>query len=152
MNAASEYFSEPTREAAPMDSEYVRLVSSADSQSIEAQADLWLAALAKLDHNEIRLGLPSRSAEQRGNEGGISPGAARPPTPISDEDALTDIAWARMKLRHRSVHVKVIDIKYFRGDPASAIMTRFRVQKSEAYRMIRRAQAAFWRLRMSLVK
>lgn len=118
--------------------------------SMEGQADNWLASLARHSRNPVHLGYPARSVEQRANEGGITAGSPRPPTEMSEEDALSDRALAILERRHRSIHAEVIDLKYFKNAHMEELMRRFRVSKSQSYRLLKRAQSAFWRVRTSL--
>jgi hypothetical protein len=122
----------------------------APMSGIEGEGDYFLAEWARWTRGGVRLSYPSRSVTEKANEGGIMAGSPRPPTEMPEEVALTDKAIARLELRNRSLLRWAIELHYERSLPVAGMALEMRCCKSEAHKLLKRAQRSIYTLRESL--
>jgi hypothetical protein len=119
------------------------------TETIEVQADHWLAEWARFTGDRGAMGYPRRSVTEKANEGGITAGSPRPPSDLPEEVALTDKAVSKIRQRQDSILWRAIDLKYRERTPIEGMMRTLRMGRSAVKRLIARAQRAVWRERMS---
>lgn len=119
-------------------------------RTVENQADEWMERWGRWARNISTLGYPTRSVSERANEGGIAAGSPRPPTTMPDDVAITDKAVGQIKLRHRSIEWRTLELIYLRGAPMEGVMHEFRISRSAAYRLKARALRAVYRARQAI--
>lgn len=94
----------------------------------------------------MNLGYPTCSAEYRINTGGVMSAS----TDLTAEDERTDRAVAVLKLRHKKIHYRMIDLWYLKGLKMDTIIEMLHVSRSNGYVKLRDAEERFWRVRQGL--
>ena len=118
---------------------------------METVADSYLAEWARWAGNESHLlGYPREWVTGKAAEGGINAGSIKPPVQIPMEVATTDLAVATIRHKHRSVHWHVIRIRYLERSPIEGVMRAMRVSRTQAYRVLGRAQRALYLAREAI--